>query len=114
LNQLPREQEPNRWGKEPFVSAISRGISLWPPDGAPQELVDLLCPWKKAAEDQASSDERTLIYSVSNAEEGQTIILISFDAEIRFLGLKLLQTSETKAQDMYKGSCRCGAATGWR
>ena len=77
----------------------SRGISLWPPDGAPQELVDLLCPWKKAVEVQASADERTLIYSVSNAEEGQTIILISFDAEIGFPGLKHLQTSETKAQE---------------
>ncbi|OXV06613.1 hypothetical protein Egran_05619 [Elaphomyces granulatus] len=88
--------KPIEWSEERFAS---RGTSLWPPDGAPQELVDLLCPWKKAAEVQAAADERTLIYSVSNAEEGQAIILISFDPEIKLPGLKLLQTSKTEAQE---------------
>ncbi|KAL1963081.1 hypothetical protein VTN77DRAFT_8727 [Rasamsonia byssochlamydoides] len=88
---IPREVsssgEPIPGSEERFVS---RGTKLWPPDDAPEDVVDLLCPSKTAAEIQAAADERSLVYSV-NVEDGcQAIVLISFDPRIRIPSMRRL------------------------
>lgn len=82
----------------------SRGIYLWPPPDAPEELLQLLCPTNKAGRVDAISDERTLIYSTESAAPngaGRPIILVNFDPSIRFKGLKRLgpQTIPAKKDD---------------
>jgi hypothetical protein len=68
----------------------SRGVHLWPPDEAPQELNDLLCSPKRTGLVKAIADERSIVYSVNkdNLEPGnQAIIFINFDPALRFPGL---------------------------
>ncbi|KAL2794512.1 hypothetical protein BJX66DRAFT_195792 [Aspergillus keveii] len=68
----------------------SRGVHLWPPDEAPQELNDLLCPSKRTGQVQAIADDRSIVYSVNkdNLEPGnQAIIFINFDPALRLPGL---------------------------
>lgn len=99
--ELDSDGRPIEWSEERFVS---QGIKLWPPEDAPEELTELLCPSKRAGKVQAVADERSLVYSVDipNMEE-QAIILISFDPKIRFPSLKRLsstaafQAAEAKA-----------------
>ncbi|KNG81328.1 F-box domain protein [Aspergillus nomiae NRRL 13137] len=76
----------------------SRGIRLWPPDNAPPELAQLLCPSKRTGKVEAMADERTIIYTVN--QEGlrsdlQAIILINFDPALRLPGLRRLDMSGT-------------------
>ncbi|KAL2852602.1 hypothetical protein BJX68DRAFT_54517 [Aspergillus pseudodeflectus] len=68
----------------------SRGVHLWPPDEAPQELNDLLCPSKRTGQVRAIADDRSIVYSVNkdNLEPGnQAIIFINFDPALRLPGL---------------------------
>jgi hypothetical protein len=81
---------PMEHGEERFTS---RGIHMWPPDNAPAELTQLLCPSHRIGKIQAVADERSIIYSID--QEGlsggnQAIILINFDPVIRLPGLKRL------------------------
>ncbi|KAL4931025.1 F-box domain protein [Aspergillus undulatus] len=71
----------------------TRGVHLWPPDDAPPELNNLLCPSKRTGQVQAVADDRSLVYSVNQdgLEPGdQALILISFDPALRLPGLKRL------------------------
>lgn len=71
----------------------SRGIHMWPPDDAPPELNELLCPSKRTGEVYAIADERSLLYSVDQdgiGEGNQAIILVNFDPCIQLRGLKRL------------------------
>ncbi|GAQ04072.1 hypothetical protein ALT_1393 [Aspergillus lentulus] len=71
----------------------SRGIHMWPPDNAPAELTQLLCPSHRIGKIQAVADERSIIYSIDQEGLGggnQAIILINFDPVIRLPGLKRL------------------------
>lgn len=62
----------------------SDGVLLWPPDNADEELINLLCPSRRATNIHAIADERSLIYSVDTDDpQKQAIILISFDPQIR-------------------------------
>lgn len=77
-------------GEERFTS---RGIHMWPPENAPAELTQLLCPSHRIGKVQAVADERSIIYSID--QEGlcggnQAIVLINFDPVIRHPGLKRL------------------------
>ncbi|KAL4915798.1 hypothetical protein BDW62DRAFT_118300 [Aspergillus aurantiobrunneus] len=72
---------------------VTRGVHLWPPDDAPKELNDLLCPSKRSGQVQAFADERSIVYSVNQdgLEPGvQALILINFDPALRLPGLKRL------------------------
>ena len=72
---------------------VSRGVHLWPPDDAPAELHQLLCPSKRAGRVQAMADERSLVYSVNHdglPDGTQALILINFDPAIRLPGLTRL------------------------
>ncbi|KAL2867296.1 F-box domain protein [Aspergillus lucknowensis] len=67
----------------------SRGVHLWPPDDAPQELNHLLCPSKRTGQVQATADERSIVYSVNKdgLQPGdQAIIFINFDPCLRLPG----------------------------
>ncbi|KAF9890158.1 hypothetical protein FE257_006319 [Aspergillus nanangensis] len=76
----------------------ARGVQLWPPDHAPRELNELLCPSKRIGKIQAIADERSIVYSVD--QEGtsnpgsQAIILINFDPSLRLPGLKRLALTD--------------------
>ncbi|KAL4865041.1 hypothetical protein BDV12DRAFT_156035 [Aspergillus spectabilis] len=75
----------------------SRGVHLWPPDDAPQELNDLLCPSRRAGQVQAIADDRSIVYSVNQDTSAhqdrldpgdQAIVFINFDPALRLPGLK--------------------------
>ncbi|KAL4809925.1 hypothetical protein BDV18DRAFT_50537 [Aspergillus unguis] len=88
----------------------TRGIYLWPPDDAPQELNHLLCPSKRTGQVHALADERSIVYSVN--QDGlppgdQAIILINFDPTLRLPGLRRLNFG------CYAGAAeKSGAAVG--
>ncbi|GMG45776.1 unnamed protein product [Aspergillus oryzae var. brunneus] len=76
----------------------SRGVRLWPPDNAPAELTQLLCPSKRTGKVEAMADERTIIYTVNQeglSSDLQAIILINFDPALRLPGLQRLDMSGT-------------------
>jgi hypothetical protein len=86
---IPREVSPSgeviQGSEERF---ISRGTKLWPPDDAPEDVSNLLCPSKTAAGIHAVADDRSLVYSI-NVEGGhQAIVLISFDPRIRIPSMR--------------------------
>ena len=71
----------------------TRGVHLWPPDDAPEELNNLLCPSKRTGQVQALADDRSIVYSVNGdgLEPGyQALVLINFDPSLRLPGLKRL------------------------
>ncbi|CBF86989.1 hypothetical protein AN2505.2 [Aspergillus nidulans FGSC A4] len=71
----------------------TRGIHLWPPDDAPQELNHLLCPSKRTGQVHAYADDRSIVYSVNQDDRNSTdqaIVLINFDPTLRLPGLKRL------------------------
>ncbi|PYH88161.1 hypothetical protein BO71DRAFT_147359 [Aspergillus ellipticus CBS 707.79] len=80
----------------------SRGVRLWPPDTAPPELIQLLCPSKRCGPVQAAADERSLVYSVDHPGlEGtgnQALILINFDPSLRFAGLQRMDLTRDGAE----------------
>ncbi|KKK20956.1 hypothetical protein ARAM_006428, partial [Aspergillus rambellii] len=72
---------------------VPRGMYLWPPDSAPQELNHLLCPSKRTGQIQAMADDRSIVYSVNQdglQADNQALILISFDPLLRLPGLQRL------------------------
>ncbi|KAL5333329.1 hypothetical protein BJX70DRAFT_403671 [Aspergillus crustosus] len=94
----------------------TRGVHLWPPDDAPQELNDLLCPAKRTGQVQAIADDRSIVYSVNQDTSvfpdrldpgDQAIIFINFDPALRLPGLKRLnfgtQPSELEKADTALG-----------
>ncbi|KAA8646516.1 hypothetical protein EYZ11_004821 [Aspergillus tanneri] len=95
---------PIEYSEERFTS---RGIRLWPPDNAPQEIHHLLCPSKRAGKVHAVADERSIVYSVDQdglTPGNQAIILINFDPSLRLTGLQHLPMPEQlKAQTTEAG-----------
>ncbi|KAH8694965.1 hypothetical protein BGW36DRAFT_428864 [Talaromyces proteolyticus] len=73
---------------------VSNGIKMWPEERADEELIDLLCPAKRAANVHGVADERTLIYSVDietaepHQQQQQAIILVNFDSRLRIPSLR--------------------------
>lgn len=92
------DNTPSEMSDERFES---RGIHVWPPPDAPQEILDILCPAGKAGRVDAISDERTLIYSTQSLDDHRSyrpIILVNFDPTIRFTGLKRLGSQTVRAK----------------
>ena len=81
----------------------SQGIHLWPPDNAPHELTDLLCP-PKTRKVHAIADERSLVYTANTdglRDGEEAIILINFDPRIIFPGAMHLPTAgESPTQEI--------------
>lgn len=85
----------------------ARGIHLWPPDDAPQELNNLLCPSKRTGQVRAVTNDRSIVYSVNQdglKPGSQAIILINFDPTLRLPSLKRLNL------DSHLGKEKSGAA----
>ncbi|KAI9934372.1 hypothetical protein ASPWEDRAFT_169999 [Aspergillus wentii DTO 134E9] len=96
--EVDAEGQSTECSEERFAS---RGIHLWPPDDAPRELDELLCPSKRAGKVQAVADERSIIYSVDQPgmnDGKQAIIMVNFDPYIRLPGLKRLHPANLQAQ----------------
>ncbi|KAI1973092.1 hypothetical protein LOZ51_005135 [Ophidiomyces ophidiicola] len=77
----------------------SRGIKLWPPDNAPEELLRITCPRSALGAVEGSTDERTIVYLTRAAgmeDHRQVIVLINFDAAIRFKGFKRLNSASVR------------------
>ncbi|EEH06465.1 F-box domain-containing protein [Histoplasma capsulatum G186AR] len=79
--ELDNQKEPIPNSDERFES---RGIKLWPPLNSHPELLSLLCPPERCGDVDATSDERSMVYSTAPATSGgkRPIILISFDPTI--------------------------------
>ena len=75
-----------------------KGIQLWPPLDAPQELFELLNSEPSISKLKAASDERSVVYMPASGNSRQTvpIVLINFDPAIRYPGLKELSIRQTK------------------
>lgn len=91
--QIDEDGVPIEFSEERFES---RGIHLWPPSDAPDELFSLLCPGKRCENVHAVSDERSLVYFTDAgklADGRRPIILISFDPRIRLSNFRRLGMS---------------------
>ncbi|KAL8823591.1 MAG: hypothetical protein Q9191_005714 [Dirinaria sp. TL-2023a] len=84
----------------------SRRPESWPPKDAPEQLLELLNTHIRAQQStrglEAVSDGRILIYLTDSVDDGlgQAIILINFDARIRFPGLEKLSLRQGAGQTM--------------
>ncbi|PLN83295.1 F-box domain protein [Aspergillus taichungensis] len=81
---------------------VSRGTSLWPPDHAPPELDQLLCPGRRTGRVHAMADERSLVYSVDQdglTPGDQAIVLLNFDPSLRLPGLRRLDLEGALVSD---------------
>lgn len=89
---IPPRGTPGRASDERFVD---RGIVLWPPAGAPRELVELLHPGgARVGEVSAVEDERSVVYRVAptaSAGAERPMVLVNFDRGVRHDWLPLLR-----------------------
>jgi hypothetical protein len=79
---------------------VSNGVKLWPADDADQDVLDLLCPAKRASNVHGAADERTLVYSVdidTDEPHQQAIVLVGFDPRIR---LPCMRSRKRKPDDL--------------
>jgi hypothetical protein len=66
-----------------------RGVEMWPPEDAPQELLEVLCPFRSIGKVVAASDERSVIYMTGPSYSKQrAIVLINFDPTVSRVLLK--------------------------
>ncbi|EXJ54795.1 hypothetical protein A1O7_10136 [Cladophialophora yegresii CBS 114405] len=69
-------------------------VHLWPPDDAPQELFDVLCPDGRAGEVRAILGDEGIIYMVGPPRElgssERALVFISFDPTFGFTGMRRL------------------------
>ena len=91
-------------------------IHLWPPDGAPSELFDVLCPGGCAGQVKANADERSIVYMIepppATPADKRAIILVNFDPTWRHPGMKRLnatpqQKDTTASVDKLPKSAGC-------
>lgn len=78
--ELDKNDNPIRGSEEDFRPTE---VYLWPPDNAPAEIYDILCPSGRAGNIEAIADERSIIYmtDAQHATPGRSraIVMISFD-----------------------------------
>lgn len=83
---IKRQKQSESLETEEEQQYVSNGVKLWPADDADQDVLNLLCPAKRAANVHGAADERTLVYSVdidTDDPHQQAIILVGFDPRIR-------------------------------
>ena len=82
----------------------------WPPKDAPKPLMELLNTQVRAGQStkglEAVSDGRTLVYLTDSVDDGlgQAIILVNFDAGIRFPGLETLNLRKHTTEDVSRST----------
>jgi hypothetical protein len=83
-------------------------VYLWPPDDAPQELHDILCPGGRAGDVKAILGDEGLIYMAGPVRPGSSeraLVFICFDPTFGFNGMKRLDGSFAVAKrDMKRKS----------
>jgi hypothetical protein len=89
---------------------ILPGVEMWPAENEPQELFDLLCPTRRLRGMEATGDERSIVYAVNSGNgEERTIILLSFDPQIRFKSMRQqTQKSDIVRNENRQTTCRSG------
>ncbi|OCT47935.1 F-box domain protein [Cladophialophora carrionii] len=69
-------------------------VYLWPPDDAPQELYDVLCPDGRAGDVSAILGDEGIIYMAGPSREPgspeRALVFISFDPTFGFIGMRRL------------------------
>ena len=72
------------------------GIQLWPPLGAPTELLELLNSNPSVSKLKGASDERSVVYmaTASDPKHIAPIVFINFDPSIQHRGLKKLDMQQ--------------------
>ncbi|KAG9775986.1 hypothetical protein KCU88_g5025, partial [Aureobasidium melanogenum] len=78
--------------------------SLWPPDDAPQELHDVLCPGGRAGDVQAVLGDEGIVYMAGPRRKADSperaLVFVSFDSTFGFRGMKRpVGTSVTPKQN---------------
>ncbi|EXJ83224.1 hypothetical protein A1O1_06843 [Capronia coronata CBS 617.96] len=91
---LDKEGEVMPDGEEAFSPTK---VSLWPPDDAPPELHDMLCPGGRGGEVKAILGDQGMVYTAGPAREPgsreRALIFVSFDPTFGFEGMKRLDGS---------------------
>jgi hypothetical protein len=68
---------------------------LWPPNDAPTELFDVLCPGGRAGQVDAMADDTAIVYMIgplpANPTDERAIVLINFDPVWKHGGLKRIR-----------------------
>ncbi|KAL2436214.1 hypothetical protein ABEF95_005751 [Exophiala dermatitidis] len=76
-------------GEEAFTASKA---SLWPPDNAPQELHDVLCPDGRAGDVHAVLGDEGIVYMAGPRQQAdnpeRALIFVSFDPTFGFRGMK--------------------------
>lgn len=92
----------------------SRGISLWPPDDAPEALFWSMCPRSASGSMEATADERAVMYLTKSTDDArQILVLINFDPTIRLRGLKRLEEPcLSKSTGNKRQRCEKGVGSG--
>ncbi|KAK7737897.1 hypothetical protein SLS53_006275 [Cytospora paraplurivora] len=92
-------------------------ITFWPPDDplearadpeALNELHSIINPPSHSGKVKGVWDDRTMVYSLSQTDGTQAIVLISFDPAIRLQGLKKWGDKGTKQEGAAKTTCANG------
>jgi hypothetical protein len=61
---------------------------VWPPNDAPQQIFDILCPGRRAETVHAVLDDRSIVYMVGPQQaEERAIVMVSFDPTWGFKGM---------------------------
>jgi hypothetical protein len=66
----------------------STDVHLWPPDDAPIEIYDVLCPSGRSGSVDAVADEKSIVYTTDSGMSGtKALVMISFDPMWGFKGM---------------------------
>ncbi|EXJ77136.1 hypothetical protein A1O3_10294 [Capronia epimyces CBS 606.96] len=92
-----KEGEEMQDGEEAFGPSK---VSLWPPDDAPQELHDMLCPGGRAGDVKAILGDEGMVYMAGPPREPgspeRALIFVSFDPTFGFEGMTRLDGSAVR------------------
>ncbi|KAJ4575266.1 hypothetical protein HRR83_003823 [Exophiala dermatitidis] len=92
-------------GEEAFTASKA---SLWPPDDAPQELQDVLCPDGRAGDVHAVLGDEGIVYMAGPRRQAdapeRALIFVSFDPTFGFRSMKRPDGSSVMPKQKWQGS----------
>ncbi|KAJ9603086.1 hypothetical protein H2200_012381 [Cladophialophora chaetospira] len=109
-----REGEPLEDGERAFSQSQ---VYLWPPDNAPQELHEVLCPGGRTGEVKAVLGDEGIIYMAGPANPDtseRALVFICFDPTFGFNGMKRLDgTFAVPKRELKRKNCSVEANAGF-
>ncbi|KAL2436234.1 hypothetical protein ABEF95_006354 [Exophiala dermatitidis] len=82
--------------------------SLWPPDDAPQELHNVLCPGGRAGDVQAVLGDEGIVYMAGPRRQADSperaLVFVSFDPTFGFRGMKRIDGTGVTPKQKWQGS----------